>query len=100
MAVSYLKPPSCFQTISIKSGSGSVTVNGNTVNTVSFSVTNTGWVPLGVVALSHNKAILSCYSIGWNDEGGGMASVWASFRNTSSSAQTATVTAVVLFRKE
>ena len=99
MATSYLKPPSCFQTIIVQSVSGSVTVNGGSVNTVSLGLSRSGWTPLGIVSLKHDKPILSCYGFGCTDNGGGSAGVWASYRNTGSSAQTATVTAYVLWRE-
>lgn len=99
MATSYLKPPSCFQTIIVQSVSDSVTVSGGSVATVSLGLSRPGWTPLGIVSLTHNKPILSCYGFGCSDEGGGAAVAWASYRNTGSSAQTATVTAYVLWRK-
>ena len=99
MATSVLKPPSCFQKLCVQSGSNSVTVSGNNVATTTLTVSLPGWKPLGVVSMSQNKPGLSWYGIGWADNGSG-AKAWFSFRNTSSSSITATVTATLLFRKE
>lgn len=98
MATSTLKPPSCFQTIYVRSSSASVTVSANSTATASITNSLTDWTPIGVVGVYQDKPLLVRYSYSFSHSGN-TATASVGLRNTSGSSVTVSVTVAFLWRK-
>lgn len=75
--------------------SGSVTVSALGAETVTISISKTGWVPLGIIGITkagagNGSLTFTAFYISGND-------AVVSFYNTANASRTFTVTAVVLY---